>query len=489
MDYNLNDLVQMLEQKKRFPASEEVPVQKGQPIVIESAPLVETEEPIKAMADESGKQLAPKTDLGDYVRQNFNQEILRQRPNTENLQLEAEESAKRKAMSRGGAGKAWLMSYEKMLNPALPQYKKPDFANIRDERERTLKEIKNAKAPETEGVADYIYALGPAVLGMATGNSAGASAAKETQTQTQKLAAAAKEGSRKSRQSALEMAIKKLDGLGKLQEGEGKLAETEFKTALDTAKLKDSQINDFLKLSTDLFGKDSQESKWAQEAAERSRKSESDAIQKGIVESVKPDMAADNNAARVRSSGMGKPPTQAELQAASRFGRAQKAEQELDALGVNGMQYPALNDSLFPTKVEISSGEGITNNLLQNQIKDPKVRAAVQAEMDWGMNFLRDETGAAIAKGELPKELNKYFPRKGDDNKTVAAKASSRRQVVDGLRTQAGRAQLPNIQAPQKRDAPKQDNSFKIEKLKALFGEGKLEKSLYEKKLKELGGK
>lgn len=150
-------------------------------------------------------------------------------------------------------------------------------------------------------------------------------------------------------------------------------------------------------------------------------------------------------------------PTQGERDASARYGRAMNSAQNLEALGANSSKYPALNDQWFSAKADSFKRGGPVNYLIQNMVKDPNVRAAITAETEWGQNFLRDETGAAIKDEELPQELNKVFPRYGDSPEVIAQKASIRKQYENGLLVQMGRAQAPKIEAPIK--APRSEMS------------------------------
>lgn len=76
----------------------------------------------------------------------------------------------------------------------------------------------------------------------------------------------------------------------------------------------------------------------------------------------------------------------------------------------------------------------------------------LQAQEAWVRAKLRKESGAAIGKDEMEKEIKTFFPQYGDEPATIAQKMALRRQAEQGLAVQAGPAlsQVPGVvESPQ----------------------------------------
>lgn len=63
-----------------------------------------------------------------------------------------------------------------------------------------------------------------------------------------------------------------------------------------------------------------------------------------------------------------------------------------------------------------------------------------QFQENWVRANLRAESGAAIGKDEMEKEIQTYFPKIGDSQEVIAQKAEARRVTAEAMRRRAGRA-------------------------------------------------
>lgn len=84
--------------------------------------------------------------------------------------------------------------------------------------------------------------------------------------------------------------------------------------------------------------------------------------------------------------------------------------------------------------------DGLTAQVVNNNIDDPIVRQAIMSEMRWIEGKLRKESGAAISAEEYSSNGTMYFPRTGDDEATIAVKEQRRKDVENGLVGQMGPA-------------------------------------------------
>lgn len=94
-----------------------------------------------------------------------------------------------------------------------------------------------------------------------------------------------------------------------------------------------------------------------------------------------------------------------------------------DAATAANAQIPGMVGAVFP-KIGKSS---------ENQRQ-------AQAEANFITGVLRPESGATIKDSEFAKEVEKYFPRPGDDDKTIALKKAAREQAIEGIKAAAGPA-------------------------------------------------
>ena len=135
---------------------------------------------------------------------------------------------------------------------------------------------------------------------------------------------------------------------------------------------------------------------------------------------------------RIKGWGSGKSKTfkKSQYQAAGFARRAEQAEEALQALKKSGFDPSGVVDQLI--------GD-YTPDFLEG-FKPGDVKAYEQAKRNFVSAVLRDESGAAIPPEEQAEEQKKYFPRAGDDERTLAQKRQARIQAIKNLKAQAGGA-------------------------------------------------
>jgi hypothetical protein len=67
-----------------------------------------------------------------------------------------------------------------------------------------------------------------------------------------------------------------------------------------------------------------------------------------------------------------------------------------------------------------------------------------QAQEDWVRAKLRKESGAAIGKEEMEREIATYFPQVGEGPEVRAQKRQARAVAVEAMRASAGKATVPS---------------------------------------------
>lgn len=288
--------------------------------------------------------------------------------------------------------KILLEAYRQGLEPQIAQQKA-----LEESVGSQIKAIGEMKSPERSDLADAIMLLGAPLLGALGGEAgalsapkayAGASDIYEKQLKAAEDKAAAK---RKLGYERLEEDKKRLATLGteiakgRMSGGE-KLADMEYKKTQAEEELKRAKIM-----------------------------------------------------AQVQQSL--KPLTEGEKEGAARLGRAELASATLRNIrDENNGIYPSQLDKSYQFKLEQFARTGPLAWTTQILTADPQTRSQITAEMEWGANFLRDETGAVINASEIPFELNKYFAREGDTPDLVAKKEMLRKKVESGMRIKAGKA-------------------------------------------------
>lgn len=116
---------------------------------------------------------------------------------------------------------------------------------------------------------------------------------------------------------------------------------------------------------------------------------------------------------------------------AARMADAEKTIQAMEAKGVNGSDMRT-----------IAAGSPYTN-----WAASPEGQQYRQAQENWVTANLRQESGAAIGKDEMDKDVRKFFPVPGDADGVRAQKTQARAVAQQGMVVQAGPGanQIPKI--------------------------------------------
>lgn len=130
----------------------------------------------------------------------------------------------------------------------------------------------------------------------------------------------------------------------------------------------------------------------------------------------------------VRIPGM--EPTEGQAAAGNYATRMQEASQR--AASVEGA--PGFD----PTSLQQNLAGRIP--VLGNYAQTPEYQTYEQAKEDWVRAKLRKESGAVIAKEEMQKEFETYWPMPGDSPQKIAAKAEARRVAEQGMSDMSGPA-------------------------------------------------
>lgn len=83
------------------------------------------------------------------------------------------------------------------------------------------------------------------------------------------------------------------------------------------------------------------------------------------------------------------------------------------------------------------------NTTLGNTIVPDEIKQIRQAERNFGTAVLRRESGATILPSEFATLEKQYFPRPGDDAKTLKQKAQNRKTAIESFKKAAGPAAFP----------------------------------------------
>ncbi len=136
--------------------------------------------------------------------------------------------------------------------------------------------------------------------------------------------------------------------------------------------------------------------------------------------------------------------------------RMADAEQTIQAMESNGVSGSDMRT--------IAAGNGFTN-----WAASPEGQQYRQAQENWVTANLRQESGAAIGKDEMAKDVRKFFPAPGDSDAVKAQKAQARAVAQQGMVVQAGPGanQIPKILGNAgATQAPPAANGWKVELVK-----------------------
>ena len=127
----------------------------------------------------------------------------------------------------------------------------------------------------------------------------------------------------------------------------------------------------------------------------------------------------------------GAAPTEGERKAAGFLYRMEDAERVLSEIPVE-KQNPNIAQRLASSVVP------------EGWVLGENEEVARQAQVDWIRAKLRFESGAVIGEDEAFQEAAAYFPRPGDSEARIKAKARSRQNALEQLRIAAGRSSVSN---------------------------------------------
>lgn len=328
--------------------------------------------------------------------------------------------------------------------------------------EKAAVDYEGVEIPQSDLYSQLILSIAPALFGAFGGEDAALSAPKASD-----RARAIYNENRKSDVDAIK---NKKDKLQKRYEQLTKLKEAGSKAFNEQRDLELKQITAELDANKTAFQMGQTEKLKQQDAFNEIGKESAQAAQRGsdkIMDNENLPMIEAGKNKRDATGGRGSQQriTADERKAASTLAQIRKANRDLEALGgETGKDYPSMSTNMFGVLGGIASGRMNASEYIEQYIKDPAVRAQLQAEIDWVNAKLRRESGAAISIGEFKSEANRYFPRMGDDAKVLAQKASSRRQVENGLKQEAGGAQEVPI-ATTVVEPPKTEKTSRIQEL------------------------
>lgn len=498
------------------------PLQKQKPIVIEDTPLVEGEPGIQSF------DVNP-SPLGDSARKNYNMLLQENYGDLDKLEKSAADSQSRLADTRSKVSKradevqgmakdsyGRLKSKEdqgdKILLAMARRVNAPiDLPTTDSEYDASAfqKALKNQmdeiqKGPQDVSEFDKMLAgLGPVLVGLLAGGNAGMDAMKISSGEMDRVRKLMAD----ERKAKIESAGKQLEGTGKLLHAEAEMNKAKMAQAKDKEEIQRNRMNDFraehkdmTQVQKDFFTNvlshdenfqkallDGDE-KSAMEAIRnvRAQMKETNSIAQGGVKGFvgaeqkvldnaaaekRAKIAADAAEKRAEQARAEKPPTEGQTNSANAYTSMTKAQQAYDRMLKDTKVPPSMSSTFYDTQKTLfeNAKPGMLMGDLMKQVPDASMRRQIQAELDWLAPHLRKVSGAAISPAEYIAEGNRFFPRKGDDGKTVAEKEASRKQTVENYHLGAGRAPIAPIQQPDYK-SQEMSREEKIKRLKQLEG-------------------
>lgn len=459
----------------------EIEPMKSAPIVIDGERVSPTSGPIMPTEDDASKRIP----YIENYRQNINPALRTQIQDAESLIDEKNKRELDRNLSRSALLSVARVAAESP-EPFISQY---DY----DERIKNLSKMSDigdvgVEIPKRDFLSEMILNLGPA-LGAKFMGEAGALSAPTAmkgardiyETQRKEQVDAIKQGAINKARLSDEIS-KRMIGLRQLKEGE-------YDVYSKDREFRQDQLN---KLADRLEKMDDRNFEGLKDIETKLQALGIDTT-KGVMTGAKEmaDMEADREKLLLQEKGLQKRagltrtnyPSEGERKAASALATVQRANRTLEGIGgPNQDKFPSLKDPMFGLKSSLLSGRIPLGEAIESQVKDPAIRAQIQAEADWIAAKLRRESGAAISVGEYKAESNRYFPRKGDSKSIIEEKAAARKQVELGLRQESGRATPPPIApTPKYKEEVKEAPKAPQKKPSNL----NLKEMTYEQKLKE----
>lgn len=432
---------------------EEAQAKKLEPTIVEDSPLVESP---KIISDPEG---AIKSKPARFVMQNYE-------PRAQEMLEEVGRAEKERSISHKGLQESKQILKEQISQPSqIKPYESKYSKDISD----ALAEI---KAGGKQGISDVnekdkmltsmIQAFGGGVLGALAGGETGWKAGS----------AAGQVGidlMRKSQERAAE--LEKL----KVQKGE-KVHTEKLKALLDMEKAEaerykmqveqeEKRLKNRMDMAEKLAGINSDEFK----IAATEYKGFVDGFNKVATEGVKE--AAD---AQLKSEGMESAerraqmmaqaqsarlnmPTQAERQAASLYARSKANNDAYEKLEkkYNGKMPSTEGRTISMLNAMFETGPVTSATILGSNLMNEQEKEEMAGRIGFIAGVLRGDTGAAVTAPEFKRYDQQYFGQFGDTPDVLKRKAVDRKQALEGMRLEAGRAEIPPIhKIPTSADKP-----------------------------------
>ena len=474
-DDGLNDLI----------APEMIKPQRESVITIEGDAYNPTKEtPIEALSDK------PLTKEAELVRQNFNERINMGAQDAERYSKEIKPELQIRDQA-GSVLSSIARSLPEIARQASDVQSRPrtDYSDL---VKKAQGDYADASAPdEVNRWAEVINAFGPGVLGLAMGGNAGYKAAGEVGPQIMKQQEERLKRMIEAKKDRKNAASNQLASIGKLQEGEARMIETDAKRKNEDAKLQIETLMKSANLTKEQAELVKSEIDRMQSASIASDKDSLAAMERGTNKSVdmeqaqlnrdssleKSKIAAEASKERAKEiskrpyrSWQEKPPTEGERKAATALGQLENAENTYKNF-IDKHKYNPAESSSFPgfwaSLNQISNPKDILMGEMFKTIQDPKLRRAIELESQWLAPKLRKDSGAAISVGEFLFERPIHFGRRGDPPGAYLEKETARRQYMDGVRGEVGRAREIPVLTQRTTPAPQ------IQKADKILGKGK----------------
>lgn len=153
--------------------------------------------------------------------------------------------------------------------------------------------------------------------------------------------------------------------------------------------------------------------------------------------------------AKAEKQAEGKKPSEGERNAAGFAQRMEFSEAKLkeieDKVAKEKLAGKNVGDPYATGRTQFLGGVPLVGDYLQTKGSSVQQNLYRQAQENWVRANLRKESGAAIGKDEMDREIATYFPTAGQTNspEIIAQKALARQVTMDAMRKAAGNAYEP----------------------------------------------
>lgn len=466
-DYSLDSLLEVLEGKKRFPAIES-PIQREQVVEVQDEAMSSKPKLIPRTKE------VPSTDLSKFAREAYNEALVPNIADKDMMENLAEKAYEKQQVTEDILKR--LMRNQLAKTEGGPSPFKAEDIDIETLLKSYGEEQRSADKPYQGSLSSQlIYALGPAALGLATGDSAGAYAAADTQTLGQKLLERDREAAMTKKTAEKLTGGTKLKAIADLVKAKNEMSKEEAASELNVEKFKQDQFKQAVDIASELYKQGAISKEKFIDRIEKAQNEINQMQQKGIGEILDTEQKAlDNVAMEQRAKISAKAvktkqerPTESEKKFASVASALSQAEEAYQRYlkSVNGVAVstkdPAYNT--YREAIEKGSARNVLSFVLQ-KFPDGPARRQIQAEIKWIAAKLRGDSGAAINADEYVSEAAQHFPSFKDDPETIAEKDAARMQVLNQAKENAGRAKVvPTVkprEIPKEKEKEKQPDVF-----------------------------